>query len=39
MKLHYKGKYDKNPESIPAKPHKPDCVKFKEAEDSKSFPE
>ena len=37
MKLHYKGKYDKNPESIPAKPHKPNCVKFKEAEDSKKL--
>ena len=37
MKLHYKGKYDKNPESIPARPHKPNCVKFKEAEDSKKL--
>ncbi len=37
MKLHYKGKYDKNPESIPAKPHKPNCVKFKEPEDSKKL--
>ena len=35
MKLHYKGKYDKNPESIPARPHKPNCVKFKEPKDSK----
>ena len=37
MKLHYKGKYDRNPESIPAKPHKPNCVKFKEPEDSKKL--
>ena len=37
MKLHYKGKYDKNPESIPANPHKPNCVKFKEPEDSKKL--
>ena len=37
MKLHYKGKYDKNPESIPSKPHKPNCVKFKESEDSKKL--
>ena len=37
MKLHYKGKFDKNPESIPAKPHKPNCVKFKEPEDSKKL--
>ena len=35
MKLHYMGTYDRNPESIPAKPHKPNCVKFKEPEDSK----
>ena len=37
MKLHYRGKYDKNPESIPARPHKPNCVKFKESEDSKKL--
>ena len=37
MKLHYKGKYDRNPESIPSKPHKPNCVKFKEPEDSKKL--
>ena len=37
MKLHYKGKFDGNPESIPAKSHKPDCVKFKEPEDSKKL--
>lgn len=37
MKLHYMGKYDRNPESIPASPHKPNCVKFKEPEDSKKL--
>ena len=37
MKLHYMGTYDRNPESIPAKPHKPNCVKFKEPEDSKKL--
>lgn len=37
MKLHYMGKYDLNPESIPARPHKPNCVKFKEPEDSKQL--
>lgn len=34
MKLHYMGKYDLNPESIPTKPHRPNYVKFKEPEDS-----
>ena len=37
MKLHYMGTYDLNPESIPARPHKPDCVKFKEPKDSKAL--
>ena len=37
MKLHYMGKYDLNPESIPAKPHKPNYVRFKEPEDSKKL--
>ena len=37
MKLHYKGKFDQNPESIPANPHKPNCVKFKEPTDSKKL--
>lgn len=37
MKLHYMGKYDLNPESIPAKPHKPNYVKFKEPEDSRQL--
>ena len=35
MKLHYKGKYDLNPESLPHGEHKPGAVKFKEAENSK----
>ena len=34
MKLHYKGKYNKRPEELPANQHKPNCVKFKEPEDS-----
>ena len=37
MKLHYMGKFNGNPESIPTKPHKPNSVKFKEAEDSKTL--
>lgn len=37
MKLHYKGKYDLNPESLPCKPHQPGAVPFKEAKDSKTM--
>ena len=37
MKLHYKGKYDLNPESLPHGEHKPGAVKFKEAESSKQM--
>ena len=37
MKLHYMGKYNLDPESIPAKPHRPNCVKFKEPEDSNTL--
>ena len=37
MKLHYKGKYDLNPDSLPHGEHKQGCVKFKEPEDSKKF--
>ena len=37
MKLHYKGKYDMDPEKLPRLPHKPGAVKFKEAEDSKAL--
>lgn len=37
MKLHYKGKYDLNPESLPHGEHKPGAVKFKEAENSKQM--
>ena len=32
MKLHYMGKYDLNPDSLPHGEHKPGAVKFKEAE-------
>jgi len=37
MKLHYKGKFDLNPDSLPHGEHKPGAVKFKEPEDSKSL--
>ena len=37
MKLHYKGNYDLNPESLPHGEHKPGAVKFKEAESSKQM--
>ena len=37
MKLHYMGKYDLNPDSLPHGEHKPGCVKFREPEDSKKF--
>ena len=37
MRLHYKGAYDLNPESIPHKEHIPGAVKFKEAEDTKEL--
>lgn len=34
MKLHYMGKYNLDPESLPTKDHKPNSTKFKEPEDS-----
>ncbi len=37
MRLHYKGKYDLNPESLPYKPHLPGAVAFKEAKDIKTL--
>ena len=37
MRLHYKGAYDLNPESIPHKEHIPGAVRFKEAEDTKEL--
>lgn len=37
MRLHYKGKYNLNPESLPHKEHMPGAVKFKEAEDTKQL--
>ncbi|MBO5402555.1 MAG: DUF3267 domain-containing protein [Clostridia bacterium] len=37
MKLHYKGKYDMNPESLPCLPHLPGAVMFKEPTDSKKL--
>ena len=37
MKLHYKGKYDLNPESLPHGEHMPGAVPFKEAKDSRQL--
>lgn len=34
MKLHYMGKYNLDPASLPTKDHKPNSTKFKEPEDS-----
>ncbi len=35
MRLHYKGKYNSDPDSLPRGEHQPGAVQFKEAEDSK----
>lgn len=37
MKLHYKGKFDGNMESLPRGEHKPGAVKFKEPEDTRKL--
>lgn len=37
MKLHYKGKFNLDPESLPSKPHQKGAVQFKEAKDSKEM--
>lgn len=37
MKLHYKGKYDLNPDSLPHGEHRPNAVPFNEPSDSKQF--
>lgn len=37
MKLHYRGKYNMDPASLPYKEHMPGAVKFKEAEDTKKM--
>lgn len=37
MKLHCKGTYNKDPESLPCNPHKEGAVRFKEAENSKAL--
>jgi len=34
MRLHYKGKYDLNPDSLPHGEHQPNAVPFKEAQDT-----
>ena len=37
MKLHYKGAYDLNPDSLPHGAHKPNATRFKEAETTKKL--
>lgn len=37
MKLHYQGKYDLNPDSIPHGKHRPNAVPFKEFQSSKTL--
>lgn len=37
MKLHYKGKYNLDPESLPRGEHKPNAVKFKEFDSPKKM--
>ena len=37
MKLHYAGKYNLDPESLPHGEHMPGAVKFREAEDTKKL--
>lgn len=37
MKLHYKGKYNLDPESLPHGEHMPGAVRFKEPEDTKKL--
>lgn len=37
MKLHYKGTYDLNPDSLPHGEHKPNAVPFKEPQSSKKL--
>lgn len=37
MKLHYKGKYDLNPDSIPHGEHRPNAVPFKEFQSTKAL--
>ncbi len=37
MKLHYRGNYNLNPESLPSEPHQQGAVPFKEAQDSKTI--
>lgn len=37
MKLHYTGRYDLNPDSLPSGEHKPNAVPFKEAKDTKTL--
>jgi len=37
MRLHYRGKFNLDPDSLPHGEHKPGAVKFREAEDTKAL--
>ncbi len=37
MRLHYKGKYNLDPDTLPHEEHKPNAVAFKEAQDTKKL--
>lgn len=37
MRLHYKGTYNLDPESLPRSPHRPGAVPFREASDTKTL--
>ena len=37
MKLHYQGKYNLDPETLPKRKHQPNAVKFKEVSSSKEL--
>lgn len=38
MKLHYMGKFNLDPDSLPQAEHKPGAVEFKEADSMKNCP-
>ena len=37
MELHYQGKYNLDPETLPKRKHQPNAVKFKEVSSSKEL--
>ena len=39
MKLHYMGKFNLDPDSLPQAEHKPGAVEFKEADSMKNLPD